>query len=212
MLRARSQNLRPVAAAALLGMLVAAPVEAQKAGGAKAFVQELGTSVIKDLTSKEISDSQRVKRLRELLATHFDVPAVGRFVLGVYYRQATDAQFQEFLKLYQIYVAHNYAGLFKNYSGETIEMLREQAVSDNTTLVFGRINQTSGPPVSMEIRVRRASETFKILDIKIEGVSMPLTHRKQFASVISRSGKGVAGLIGALRRATKRFEAETPSE
>jgi hypothetical protein len=40
---------------------------------------------------------------------------------------------------------------------------------------------------------------------------MPLTHRKQFSSVISRSRKGVQGLIVALRRATTRFEAETPS-
>lgn len=199
-------------AVALLALPAAAPLAAEKAQSAKAFVQELSTSVITDLASQEITDSERVKRLRRLLREHFDVPAVGRFVLGIYARQASEEQFREFLKLYDIYVAHNYAGLFKKYSGETIEALREQPASDGTSLVFARINQTSGPPVALEIRVRDKGGAYKVLDIKVEGVSMPLTHRKQFASVISRSGNGINGLLSALRKATDRFEAETPSE
>ena len=64
----------------------------------------------------------------------------------------------------------------------------------------------------MEMRIHKNDSGYKALDLKIEGVSMPLTHRKQFSSVISRSGKGVQGLINALRKATTRFEAETPSQ
>ena len=165
-----------------------------------------------ELASNGISDSDRVKRLRHLLVKYFDIPVVGKFVLGVHWRRTSKAQFKEFLKLYEIYVAHNYAGLFKKYKGETIDVLREQPSGGNTTLVFGRINQSSGPAIAMEMRIHKNNSGFKVLDLKIEGVSMPLTHRKQFSSVISRSRNGVQGLIVALRRATDRFEAETPSQ
>lgn len=209
---ALSPKFRAFGAAILLCTLFAWPTSALQTGSAMGFVKNLSTTVLKQLTSTGISDSERVKRLRKLLAEHFDVPVVGKFVLGVYWRRASKEQFQQFLKLYEIYVAHNYAGLFKKYQGETIDILREQPGGDGTTQVFGRINQVSGPPIALEMRVHEKDGTYKALDLKIEGVSMPLTHRKQFASIISRSSNGIQGLIDALKRATDRFEKETPSQ
>ena len=205
-------RVRHFAAVAALAVLLASPAPAQPASSPKAFVKDLTTTVITELASSDITDSDRVKRLRRLLVKYFDIPVVGKFVLGVHWRRTSAAQFKEFLKLYEIYVAHNYAGLFKQYSGETIDVLRSQPSGGNTTLVFGRINRASGPPIAMEMRVHKNSSGYKALDLKIEGLSMPLTHRKQFSSVISRNRKGVQGLIAALRRATDRFEAQTPSQ
>jgi phospholipid transport system substrate-binding protein len=205
---------RHVAAAAAMAVLLASPAvaQAQQSTSPKAFVKGMTSTVLTELTSSKISDSDRVKRMRRLLVRYFDIPVVGKFVLGVHWRRTKEAQFKEFLKLYEIYVAHNYAGLFKKYTGETIDVLREQPSGGDTTLVFGRINQPSGPAIAMEIRVHKNNSEYKALDLKIEGVSMPLTHRKQFSSVINRGRKGVQGLIAALRRATDRFEAETPSQ
>lgn len=205
-------RLRVFASAFLLSAVLAWPGLAMQPGSAMDFVKQLSTTALEQLTGPNISDSQRVKRFRKLLLQHFDVQAVGKFVLGVYYRRTNEAQFKEFLKLYEIYVAHNYAGLFKKYQGEKIKVLREQPGGNDTTLVFAHIIQISGPPVSMELRVHKKDGVYKVLDLKIEGVSMPLTHRKQFASVISRNSKGVQGLIDALKKATDRFEAETPSQ
>jgi phospholipid transport system substrate-binding protein len=205
-------RLRNFAAVAAMAVLLASPALAQQASSPKAFVKDLSTTALTELTSGKISDSERVKRLRKLLVQSFDIPVVGKFVLGIHWRQTNEAQFKEFLKLYEIYVAHNYAGLFKKYTGETIDVLREQPSGGDTTLVFGRINQASGPAIAMEMRVHKNNSGYKALDLKIEGVSMPLTHRKQFSSVINRNRKGVQGLIAALRRATARFEAQTPSQ
>ncbi len=203
---------RHFAAVAALAVMLASPALAQQASSPKAYVKDLTTTALTELTSGKISDSERVKRMRRLFVQSFDVPAVAKFVLGVHWRQTKEAQFKEFLKLYEIYVAHNYAGLFKKYSGETIDVLREQPSGGDTTLVFGRINRASGPAIAMGVLVHKNSSGYKLLDLRIEGVSMPLTHRKQFSSVINRSRKGVQGLIDALRRATDRFEAQTPSQ
>jgi len=205
-------KLHHIAAVAAVVVMLASPALAQRSNSPKAFVKNLTTSVLTELTSAKISDSERVKRLRRLLVQYFNIPVVGKFVLGIHWRRTKEAQFKEFIKLYEIYVAHNYAGIFKNYKGKTIDVLHEQPSGGNTTLVFGRINQSSGPAIAMEMRIHKNNSGYKALDLKIEGVSMPLTHRKQFSSVISRSRKGVQGLITALRRATNRFEAQTPSQ
>jgi phospholipid transport system substrate-binding protein len=200
-----------VAVLAACAILAASPSRAADES-ALVFAQKVGDSAITDLTAPGITDSARVKRMRQLLVNIFDAEAVGRFVLGPYARQASPEEFKEFLKLYEVYVAHNYAGLFKRYNGQKVEFTREQPAGNGQIVVNGVIRQVSGPDISTELRLHKVGDTYKAIDLRIEGVSMPLTHRKQFASVIAQRGGKVSGLLDALRGAIARFEKETPSE
>ena len=186
-----------VAAAAAL-VLVASWTPAD-AGEARKFVERLSEKAIAQLTPKDISEAERVKRMRALLDEAFDVPVIGKFVLGIYWRRATEKERAEFLELYETVVAHTYAGLFKQYSGETFTVIKERPVAGGA-IVYGRITQTTGAPLPLELRVKRSSSNYKTVDIKVGGVSMPLAHRKEYASVIRRSGGKVEGLLKALRK------------
>jgi phospholipid transport system substrate-binding protein len=186
---------------------------AQSATPATEYVQKMGDRAIIELTAKNVSDSERVKRMRALLKEYFDVTAVSQFVLGTYWRQATEDERQEFMKLYEVVVAHTYAGLFKKYSGEQFKVQRERAVDDGATVVYSQIIQPSGgEPVAVEVTVKKGDgDAFKAIDIKVEGISMPLTHRKEYASVIQRN-RGVAGLLKVLKQKADSLEAENPSQ
>ncbi len=194
---------RSLLAAGLALFLVspwAAPEVQAAPADAKSFVANVGERAIRELTPKDISDAERVKRMRALLAEAFDVEAISKFVLGIYWRRSTDDQRAEFLKLYQTVVSHSYAGLFKKYSGETFEVIRQVSVAGGGSIVYGRINRMNGPPVAVELQVLKKSGIYKAVDIKIEGVSMPLTHRKEYSSVIRRNRGNVAGLLNVLRK------------
>ena len=176
------------------------------------FVRELGDRAIIELTDRSISDSERVRRMRQLLTQSFDVPAVSQFVLGTYWRQATEPERQEFIKLYTVVVAHTYAGLFKKYSGEKFQVQRERPLDDDTSIVYGQILQPGGAePVSIEMTVNKEAGGFKAVDIKVEGISMPLTHRKEYASVIQRNRGQVSALLKILKQKADSLEAQTPS-
>jgi phospholipid transport system substrate-binding protein len=197
---------------ALAALSLPSPALAQSVT-AEAFVQKLGNDAIAQLTDKSVSDSDRVKRMRTMLQSSFDVPAVSKFVLGTAWARTSDAQRSEFQKLYVTIVAHNYAGLFKRYSGETFQVLGDVVLDAQTTVVKAQINQTDGaPPVPVELQVDRVDSDWKAIDIKIDGISMPQTHRKEYASVINRSRNGVEGLLDAMRAKAKELEADEPSE
>lgn len=200
---------RRLVIAALFAVITVGGALAQ--GDPVAFAQKMGDTAIAGLTDPKLNDSERVKRMRALLRKAFDLEAVSRSVLGAPGRQASPAQFKEFVRLYEIYVAHNYAGLFKRYNGEKVEMRSAQKQPDGESVVSGVILQPEGPPINLELRVKPAGDSYKGVDLRVEGISMPLTHRKQFASVINQRG-GVDGLLAALRDATKKFEAKAPSE
>jgi len=183
-------------------------------GAASAYVQKMGDRAILELTDRKVSDSERVTRMRALLKEYFDVPAVSQFVLGTYWRQATEGERSEFMKLYEVVVAHTYAGLFKKYSGEQFKVQRERAIDDDISVVYSQIIQTTGAePISVEVTVKKdgGGSAFKAIDIKVEGISMPLTHRKEYASVIQRNRGQVSGLLKILKQKADSLEAETPS-
>ncbi len=193
---------RSLLAAGLTLVLVspwAAPEVQAAPADAKSFVAEFGERAIRDLTPKDISDAERVKRMRALLAETFDVQAISKFVLGIYWRRTTADQRTEFLELYKTVVSHSYAGLFKKYTGETFEVIRQVSVVGGGSIVYGRIKRMNGPPVAVELQVVKNSGTYKAVDIKFEGVSMPVAHRKEYSSVIRRNRGSVAGLLNVLR-------------
>lgn len=188
------------------------PAVAQTA--ALKYVQTLGDRAILELTDKSATDRERVMRMRALLLESFDVPAVSQFVLGTYWRQTTEDQRKEFIKLYSTVVSHTYAGLFKKYSGEQFKVQRERAVDDEITVVYAQIIQPSGAePIAIEITTKtEPSGEYKAVDIKVEGISMPLTHRKEYASVIQRNSGKVSELLKLLKQKADSLEAQTPSQ
>jgi phospholipid transport system substrate-binding protein len=203
------RTLRAGALALAAFLLIAGAAQAQTS--ARDFVQKVGDSAIKQLTDKSLPDNERVKRMRALLRDSFDEAAVSRFVLGTYWNRATPEQRAEFQKLYEIVVAHNYAGLFKKYSGQMFQVQSDRAIDPNTAIVYAQIIQTNGAqPIPVELQVDKAGAGWKATDIKVDGVSMPQTHRKEYSSVMNRNG--LDGLLQAMRAKAKELEAAEPSE
>ena len=192
---------------ALLGLslpawaLTGAPSFAQDTpSDARKFVEKLGQRAINELTPEDVSDADRVKRMRALLADAFDMPTIAKFVLGIYWRRATEEERSEFLELYQTVVAHSYSRLFRDYASEIFLVNKERPAPGGGVIVYGRVSRLSDEPILVEMLVMKAGNQFKTMDIKVAGVSMPLTHRKEYSSVIRRRNGKVSGLLGALRK------------
>ncbi|MDP6786754.1 MAG: ABC transporter substrate-binding protein [Rhodospirillales bacterium] len=64
-----------------------------------------------------------------------------------------------------------------------------------------RVVQSHGAPLRADWRLTNRDGTFRILDLSMEGISMALTLRQEFSSVLRRKG-GVDGLIAILREKT----------
>ena len=79
----------------------------------------------------------------------------------------------------------------------------ERPAGAKDVVVSTRIERPSGPPITAEWRVRVTDGRLRIIDVSIEGVSMVVTQRSEFASVIQRNG--VEGLIEVLRARTTKM-------
>jgi phospholipid transport system substrate-binding protein len=187
----------------LIVLVGALPGDAWAANDPTSFIADLGARAIKVLTSTS-SEAERERQFRALFEEGFDVNEIARFVLGPYWRTATDAQRAEFIKLFEDYVVHAYTVRFNAYAGQQLKVLGARTEGDNAWLVQSQIAlpNNSQPPVRVDWRVTKHGDPYKIADVTVEGVSMALTQRQEFASVIQRNGGQLEALLKVLREKT----------
>ncbi len=171
-------------------------------GEASLFIRQFGDEAIATLQSPGLSLEERETRFHGILRNGFDLPFIGRFVLGRYWKQIDSEQRSDYLNLFSEYVLQTYAARLGGYAGETLTVVAERPAGSKDVVVMTRIDRPSGPPIMVDWRVRITVNKRRIIDVSVEGVSMVVTQRSEFASVIQRNG--VEGLIEVLRaRSTK---------
>lgn len=196
---------------ALRGLLVAV-LFAVSSGSATAtasettsnFVKSLGDRAIQVLTVKDITPDERANRFRRLLRESFDVERIARFVLGRYARGAAADAIKEYNQLFEDLIVVTYASRFAQYSGQSFTIKRAtEPTPRGDSIVLSEIVATDGsPPIRVDWQVSSTKGRNRIVDVRVEGVSMSVTQREEFSTVIRQNGGDINALLSALRKKT----------
>lgn len=187
----------------VVGLSQAAVAESktQNADPAK-FIQTLADQAIQVLSTPNGSLQEREDKFRNMLRDDFAMKKIGRFVVGSYWRRMTPEQQKKYQKLFSEWVLMSYATRLGGYTGEKFHVVRTSSAGKRDVIVHTRIEKSAGDGFNANWRVRDVNGRYKIIDIYVEGVSMAVTQRSEFDSVLRR--RGVDGLIDLLKtRVTK---------
>ena len=165
---------------------------------ASAFMQSLGSKAIGELSDPGMPRPERQARFRRLLDRHFDMPTLARFTLGRYWRTATHEQRTEFAKLFEDFIVQSYSTRFGEYRSESFRVAGSNTDERGDTVVHSKVDMLSSEDVRVDWHLREVNSTFSVVDIAVEGASMGMTLRSEFANVIQSQG-GVGGLLDMLR-------------
>lgn len=179
---------------------LAASGEARAGEEAASFVQKMGDKALSSLTAKDLAATERESRVRRLLHTNFDVPTIGRFALGTYWKDASAAQRDKYMSLFEDMIVKTYSQRFAEYSGQQFKVGKVLESSARDSVVDSQILQDGGPPVSVQWRVRNKDGQMKVVDVIVEGISMGVTQRSDFAAVIQSGGGKVDALLASLEK------------
>ncbi len=208
---------RPVSAFPLIAMVLsaflltsgqptraAAPTE-----GAQALIQSLSDTATTVLNQSDATPAQRVEAFRGLLRQYFASSAIGKWVLGRYWRQATEAERKEYLSLFENYIVYGYVKRFGNYSGEKLRILRAASNDKNSVIVLSEFIRPGGEkPIRVDWRVGHEGDVYRITDVRVEGTSLSQTLRSDFASTIHQAGGNVESLLAVLRDKVEQLQLE----
>jgi phospholipid transport system substrate-binding protein len=176
---------------------VAATPSGAAAQDAASFISSLGARGLQAL-SPSLSQAQKEAGFRELLVANFDLPGISRFVLGSYARAMSPTAQQEFQPLFRDYLARVYAQRLSRYADAPFRVTGSRPFGSET-VVTSQVS-ANGSPVDLDWQVQNQNGRLVVTDVVVGGVSMKVTQRSEFASVIQRNGGKPDSLIAALRQ------------
>tara|TARA_B100000749_G_scaffold256377_1_gene225004 strand:- start:710 stop:1318 length:609 start_codon:yes stop_codon:yes gene_type:complete len=169
-------------------------------GDPGSYVISTTEKAIKTLTDESIDPQEKEARFGKLFDENFDIPSISRFVLGKYWKSATTTQKKEFIVTFRNYIVKTYSSRFSEYTGEKLTLINSENESNpKLFIVHTALNREDAPPIKVDWRVGLKKDRYVILDIIIEGISLAITQRSEFVSVIDQNDGNVDNLIKLLK-------------
>ncbi len=164
------------------------PASATTKAGAIQHIQLLGEQAFGALQRSDMSLEKREAVLADILSRGFALPLIARFVLGRYWRPATPEQRDSYVDLFGRFVIKSYSRHLGGFAGSSFDIVGAEPIGKSDFLVTTMLRRKSGSPFKTGWRVRLIGDKHKIIDVMVEGISMAVSQRQEFGSVLKRNG------------------------
>jgi phospholipid transport system substrate-binding protein len=195
--------------AASLPFVVPRAAQAQMDPGRAAnFIKTTGDALVAALNSNA-PIAQRRERVAGVLRQAVDIEGTGRFILGRWWRAASPAEQQEYLRLFEETLIRNLASRFGEFQGVRFSLGRSQQRTEDDALVTTVVERPNSPVLNLDWRVAEVGGQPRIVDLVAEGTSLRLTQRSEYSAVIQRGGNQVSALLTAMRNQLQQLQSRT---
>lgn len=194
----------------VLGVALVAPTTAGTfEDEARQFVANAfkAASGLKKGTGKGRAES--VAHFTNFIERRIATKALARFVLGPYWKRASEAERAEFHSLFRVYLTRSFGQQASRLAGQQVEIDKVvRATGSNDVLVLSRMGRRGPSALHIDWRLRQTEDGPKLIDVIVQGTSLAVAQRQQFMSMLSRNGGSIAALNAQMKT---RFRAEPGS-
>jgi len=199
------RTLRPVFLLAAAILMLAWPLDhalGTSAPDAGIFLSELADRAVVRLTEPGIGEAEKERRFRVLVGEGFDIPAIGRFVAGKYWRRASQEAQDQFIQAFEDMIVWRFLPLFSDYSSDELQigLVRQLGDDPQSFTVSSKLARPDEEPIRIDWRVRETGGRYSVFDIVAEGVSIAVTLRSEYNSFLKQNGGKLAALTEVLRK------------
>jgi len=188
------------AAVAISTSVIAAPAPAANEAP-DVLVKRVSTDVIDSVKADKDIQAGNSNKIMDLVNSkilpYVDSDKMTAQAAGRHWRQATPEQQKQLAQEFRTLLVYTYAGALTQIKNETIEFKPFRAdPADNDVVVKSQVNLTRGEPITLDYRLSKGAQGWKIYDINVLGAWLVQTYTSTFNSEISKGG--VDGLIKKL--------------
>jgi phospholipid transport system substrate-binding protein len=192
-----SRRFFSVAGFALLALLAQSLPAAAETDPAE-FIGSLGNQALEVLRDNS-SLFQKQAYFHQMLNQDFDLLGISRFVLGPYWRAASEPERQEFQQLLERHVMMTYGPRLADYQAQGLKVMGKRLDPLGLVVMSHIMRPQGAAPIPIDWRLSVSDGVYKVSDIVIDGISMVATKRSEFAQMIQRNGGRVESLLSIMR-------------
>lgn len=190
MQQVRSNRGLCLALAAGCVLLVASPDAAAEtpAEDPQQIVATAIGEIIAVLNDVEATEASRRDRIADIAFAHFDFPTMSKLVVARPWKKFTSDQRTEFVAAFKTHLARSYGRRLARYEGTQVAVVGRQDEQRGDVTVLSKVVGGQFDGATMDYRMRGGKETWLVIDVAIEGVSLVSNFRSQFKPILSQGG------------------------
>ncbi len=150
-----------------------------------------------------VNDADR-EGIRKVVKGKFDYREMSRRSVGKPWKKMDEANKQAFTELFRQVLEYSYGNQLAGYHGQKVVFEDAEFKKDKARVKGAVVDSSKSIP--MEYRLHQTDTGWQVYDIKIEGVSLVTTFRKDFKSIIKK--QGVDGLMAILEKKVEKLKAK----
>jgi phospholipid transport system substrate-binding protein len=131
---------------------------------------------------------ERRRKLRDLLAAHFDFAEMSRSVLGPHWQTLVADQRKQFVDLFTAYLEYDLLNKIQIYRDLTFQFLKQVPIAPGYAQVNTRVQQPGKDAATLNFSLKQEGSDWKVTDVLINGLSLVGGNRTQFGLVIDNVG------------------------
>jgi len=195
-------------------MALAMPLNAWAADSPLAQIRsttERAIAVLRDPAYQgDAHRQERIAKVREILLPYFDAQEIAKRTLGIYWKDRTDAERQQFTQLFTDLVEKTYSGTLDRYNADVKFFYDQERVDGDYAEVDTRVfDPSQNRAFSITYRLRNTGGKWLLYDIVAENVSLVRNYRNQFSRILSKSSYG--DLVQTIQAKLKELSASSSS-
>jgi phospholipid transport system substrate-binding protein len=180
---------------------------------ADAFIRGLTDEVmgtVKQDKTLQTGDLRKVIALVDAkILPHVNFQRMTASAVGKNWRTATPDQQKRLQDEFKTLLVYTYAGAVAQIRDQVVEVRPMRAQADDADVVVRTVVKGKGEPISLDYRLERAGDGWKIYDVNVLGAWLVQTYQSSFAQEVSASG--MDGLIAKLSERNKQLAARKPA-
>ena len=167
----------------------------------EALVKKMTDDVMNAVKSdKQLAAGDKQKALKlaeEKILPHVDFGEATRLAVGRAWNDASAEQRKRLVAEFRSMLVRTYSNAIGAYEGQTMRVLPVRMKPEDTEVtVRNQFLRAGGKPVAIDYQMLKTGNGWKIYDISVEGVSLVLTYRSEFDTIVKQ--QGIDGLIKRL--------------
>jgi phospholipid transport system substrate-binding protein len=202
-----AQLIATAATLAFATSVIAAPAPATSEAP-DVLVKRISADVIETVKADKDIQSGNRNKIMELVNSkilpYVDAEKMTAQAAGRFWRQATPEQQKRLSEEFRTLLVYTYSGALSQIKNETVEFKPMRSEPTDTDVeVRSQVNVTRGEPITLNYRLSKGAQGWKIYDINVLGAWLVETYKGTFAAEINKSG--VDGLITKLADRNKQL-------
>jgi phospholipid transport system substrate-binding protein len=148
---------------------------------------------------------ERVEKVQEILRAQFAFPEMAHQALGSHWQERTEAEQQEFVRLFTTLLQQSYSGILERYAAEVQVQFDQERIEGDEAEVDTEVRASAHEqPVAIAYRLRDVGGKWLVDDVVIDRVSLVRNYRAQFSRILSNSS--FADLVQTMKSKLREIE------